>query len=78
MARCYGIRVRIRERRARFYHTLLNTKSLKLDPTIIDLLPPRPLELALGDEPSTDEITEVVKACRTGKRSGQAALRLNY
>ena len=42
-------RVRIRKRWSGFYRKLLNTISLKLDPTILDLLPPRPLELSLGD-----------------------------
>ena len=48
-------KVRIRERWSGFYHKLLNTKSLKLDPTIIDLLPPRPLSVPLGDVPSMDD-----------------------
>ncbi|MEP5376703.1 MAG: hypothetical protein ABJQ14_13080 [Hyphomicrobiales bacterium] len=52
-------KVRIREGWAGFYHKLLNTKSLKLDPTIIDLLPPRPLHVSLGDGPSMDEMTEI-------------------
>ena len=54
-------KVRIRERWSGFYHKLSNTKSLKLDPTIIGLSPPRPLELlvvSLGDEPAIDEMTE--------------------
>ena len=55
-------KVRIRKRWAGFQHKLLNTKSLNLDPTIVDLLPPRPLELSLGDEPSMDEMmTEALK-----------------
>ena len=54
-------KVRIRERRRGFYHKLSNTKSLKLDRTIIDLMPPRPLKLSLGNEPSMDEMTEDVK-----------------
>ena len=33
--------VRIRERWVRLFHNLLNTKSLKLDPTIIELFLPR-------------------------------------
>ena len=47
--------------RSGFYHKLLNTKSLELDPTIIDLLSPRPLKLSLGDGPSMDEMTEALK-----------------
>ena len=38
----------------------MNTKSLKLDPTIIDLLLPRPLKLSLYDEPYVDEMTEAL------------------
>lgn len=38
----------------------LNMESLKLDRTIIGLLPPRPLELSLGDEPFLDEMAEVM------------------
>ena len=52
-------KLRIRERWVKFFDKLLNTKSLKLDPTIIELLPPRPLELSLGDEPSMNEMTQV-------------------
>ena len=37
-----------------FFHKLLKTKTLKLRLTIIELFPPRPLELSLGDEPSMD------------------------
>ena len=52
-------KVRIRERWSGFYHKLSSTTSLKLDPTIIGFLPPRPLKLSLGDEPSMNETTEV-------------------
>ena len=63
--------VRIRERWSGHFHTLLNTKSLKLDPTvIIDLLPPRPLELSLGDEPSMDEMMGVIKTMSNWKAVG--------
>ena len=53
--------VPVRERWARFHHTLLNTKPHKLDPNMIDVLPPRPLKVSLGDEPSVDEMTDVIK-----------------
>ena len=53
--------MRIRERCARFYDTILNTKFLKLDPTIVDLLSPRLLELSHGDETSMNQVTEVIK-----------------
>ena len=42
-------KVRIRERWPGFCHKSLNTKSLKFDPTIIDLLPPRLPKLSLED-----------------------------
>lgn len=42
-------------------HNLLRNKLLKLDPTIIDILPPRSLVLQLGDEKSIDDVTEVIK-----------------
>ena len=63
-------KVRIRERWVRFFHKLLNTISLKLDPTIIKLFPPRPLELSLGDELSMDEMTEVIKGMPNWKAGG--------
>ena len=63
--------VRIRERWLGHFHKLLNTKSLKLDPAvIIDLLPPRPLELSLGDEPSMDEMMGVIKSMSNWKAVG--------
>ena len=57
-----------------FYHKRLNTKSPKLDPTIIDLLPPRPLEVSLGDEPSMGEITEALKGMSNWKAVGPDGL----
>ena len=66
--------MRIREQWARFYHTLLNTESLKLDPAIIDLLPPRPLGVSLGVEPSVDEMTEIIKGMPSWKAVGPDGL----
>ena len=65
-------KVRIRERWARFCQNLLNTKSLKLDPTII--LPPRPPKLSLEDEPSMDEMTEALKGMSNWKAVGPDGL----
>ena len=73
-------KVRIREQWPGFYyyHNLLNTKSLKLDPTVIDLLPPRPLKLSLGDESSMDEMTEALKGTgQSEKLLGQITSRSN-
>ena len=54
-------KVRIRELWAGFYDKLLNTKPLTPDPTITDLLPPRPLKVSLGDKPSMNEMVEALK-----------------
>ena len=67
-------KVRIRERLSGFYHKLLNTKSLKLGPTFIDLLPPRPLELPLGDEPYMDDMTEALEGMSNWKAVGTDGL----
>ena len=55
-------KVRIRKRWAGFSYRLLDTKSLALDPTIIELFPKRPLALPHGDEPAIDEMTGVVRS----------------
>ena len=48
-----------------------NTKSLKLDPTVIDLLPPRPPKLSLEDEPS---VTGALKGVSNWKAVGSDGL----
>ena len=53
---------------------LFNTKSVKLVPTIIDLMPPRPLKLSLGDEPSIEEMTEALKGMPNRKAVGPDGL----
>ena len=58
----------------RFYNTLLYTKSLKLDPTIVDLMPQRLLQLSLGDELSRDEMMEVIKGMPNWKAIGPDGL----
>ena len=68
-ARCCGIRYE-------FVNDgkLLTSKSLELDPKIIDLLPPRLLELSLRDEPSMDEMTEALKGVSDWKVVGPDGL----
>ena len=56
------VKVPIRERWAGLCHQLFNTRSLKLDPTIIDLWAPQPLKLSLQDESSVDEMSRAYKA----------------
>lgn len=60
----------------RFFHILLNTKSLKLDPSIIAVKPPRRLGLSLGGEaqPSMDEIKKVIKGMAHWKAVGSDGL----
>ena len=53
-------KVRILERWAGYFGTLLNTKSPKLDPTISGLSPQRPLAPSLGDEPTMDDMKAVI------------------
>ena len=53
-------KVRILERWAGYFGTLLNTKSPKLDPNISGLFPQRPLALSLGDEPAMDDMAAVI------------------
>ena len=53
--------VRILERGARFFGTLLTTKSSKFDPTISALFLQRPLAPLLGDEPTMDDMTAVFR-----------------
>ena len=48
----------------------LEHEIAKLDPTIIDLLPPRPLKLSLGDETTTDDRTEALQGMSNWKAVG--------
>ena len=62
------------EQETRFFDNLLNTKSLRLDPTVIELLPPRSRELSLEHERSTDEMKEEIKRTPNWKAVGADAL----
>ena len=52
----------IRERWARWYHKLLNTKSPTLDPSIVDELKQSPPCRPLDDVPSRYEVEEAIRA----------------
>ena len=65
---------RIRERWARFFRSLLNFESDKLDPDIPKRLPQHPVASALGIEPTKDEIATAIKAMATGKAVGPDGL----
>ena len=56
--------MRILERWASFSGTLLTTKSSKLDPTISALNPKRPTAPSLGEEPTMDDITAVIRGMK--------------
>lgn len=45
-----------------FFHTLLNTKQPKLDPTIVEQLPVRPVALMLGDTLTMIERKETIRS----------------
>ena len=52
----------IRERWVRFFRSLLNSKSDMLDPDIPKRLPQQPVAIALGIEPTEEEIATAMKA----------------
>ena len=54
-------KVCILKRWARYFGTLVNKKTPKLDPTISGLFPQRPLAPSLGDEPTMDDMTAVIR-----------------
>ena len=61
---------RIRERWVRFFHSLLNTKSDILDPDISKRLSQYPVAIALGIEPTEEEIATAMKAMSNAKAVG--------
>ena len=67
-------KVRILERWAGYFGTLLNTISPKLDPTISDLFPQRPFAPSLGDEPTMDDMTAVIRGMPNWKVVGPDSL----
>ena len=67
-------KVRILERWAGFFGTLLTAKSPNLDPTISALFPQLPLAPSLGDEPTMDDMTAVVRGMPNWKAVGPDSL----
>ena len=67
-------KVRIFQRWARYFGTLLNNKSSKLDPTTSGLFPQRPLAPSLGDEPTMDDMTAVIRGMPNWKAVGPDSL----
>ena len=57
----------IRERWVRWFHTLLNTKSPKLDPKIAEALDQWPVNTPLGVHPTMQELIDVIHSSANGK-----------
>ena len=64
----------IRSRWVRFFNTLLNQKSPKLDPIILERFPTRPVALSLGDEPTMIAMTEAIRSMANEKAAGPGSL----
>ena len=60
----------IRERWVRWYHTLLNAKSLKFDPNITEGLHQWPETMPLGVQPTMQELTGAIRSLANGKAVG--------
>ena len=60
----------IRERWARWFHTLLNAKSSKLDPSIAEDLDQWPENMPPGVQPTMQELTGAIRSLANGKAIG--------
>ena len=60
----------IRERCVRWFHILLNTKSLTLDPNIAEGLEQWPENTTLGNKPTIQELTDAICSLANGKAVG--------
>ena len=60
----------IRERWARWFHTLLNAKSPKLDPNIAEGLDRWPENMPLRVQPTMQELTDAIRTLTNGKAVG--------
>ena len=65
---------RIRERWVRFFRSLLNSKSDMIDADIPKRLPQHPVAIALGIEPTEEEIATAMKAMANAKAVGPDGL----
>ena len=57
----------ISERWVRWFHTLLNAKSPRLDPNIAEGLDQWPENMPLGVQPTMQELTDVIRSLANGK-----------
>ena len=60
----------IRERWVRWFHTLLNAKSPRLDPNIAEGLDQWPENMPLGVQPTLQELTDAIRSLANGKAVG--------
>ena len=60
----------IRKRWVRWFHTLLNPKSPRLDPNIAEGLDQRPENMPLGVQSMTQELTDAIYSLVNGKAVG--------
>ena len=60
----------IRERWIRWFHTLLNAKSPRLDPTIAEGLDQWPENMPLGVQPTMQELADAIRSLANGKAVG--------
>ena len=60
----------IRERWVRWFHTLLNDKSQRLDPKIAEGLDQWPENMPLGVQPTMQELTDAIRSLANGKAVG--------
>ena len=60
----------IRERWVRWFHTLLNAKSPRLDPNIAESLDQWPENISLGVQPTIQELTDAIRSFANGKAVG--------
>ena len=64
----------IRERWVRWFHTLLNAKSPRLDPNIAEGLHQWPENMPLGVQPTMQELTDAIRSLANGKAVGPDAV----
>ena len=60
----------IRERWVRWFHTLLNAKSPRLDPNVAEGLDQWPENMPLGVQPTMQELTDAIRSLANGKAVG--------
>ena len=60
----------IRERWVRWFHTLFNAQSPRLDPSIAEDLDQWPENMPLGVQPTMQELTDAIRSLANGKAVG--------